>query len=222
MNDNLSAFNSGEYDRQIKCTIPYYEEFYRQTVETVQAYFKEPIKWLDGGCGTGKMAEAAAKEVELEKFVFCDASDEMIEIARNRLDLPGAEYIISDVRKLNFKNEFDVVTAIQVNHYLTREERSEAFRVYYDALKCGGMFINFENFAPQSEVAEKLYLDRWQSWQQKMGKSPKDCRKHRERYKKDYYPITVPDNQAMMRKCGFKVVEILWLSGMQVGILGIK
>ena len=30
MNDNQSAFNSSEYDRKIKQTLPYYDEFYKQ------------------------------------------------------------------------------------------------------------------------------------------------------------------------------------------------
>ena len=35
MKDNISAFNATEYDGKIKCTIPYYEEFYRQVVDVV-------------------------------------------------------------------------------------------------------------------------------------------------------------------------------------------
>ena len=30
MNDNKSAFRSDEYDRKIKQTLPYYDEFYEQ------------------------------------------------------------------------------------------------------------------------------------------------------------------------------------------------
>ena len=33
MNDNKSAFYSREYDRKIKQTLPYYDDFYEQVIE---------------------------------------------------------------------------------------------------------------------------------------------------------------------------------------------
>ncbi len=32
----------------------------------------------------------------------------------------------------------------------------------------------------------------------------------------------ISENMELMRNCGFKAVEILWLSNMQVGLWGIK
>ncbi len=40
-----------------------------------------------------------------------------------------------DVQKLNYANEFDVITAIQVNHYLHINERRIALQKCYEALK---------------------------------------------------------------------------------------
>lgn len=84
MNENISAFNAEEYDSKIKMTLPYYEDFYKQVVDIVKIRFEKPVKWLDAGCGTGKMAEAAFENVDIENFVFCDNSAEMIEHAQKR------------------------------------------------------------------------------------------------------------------------------------------
>ena len=70
MNDNISAFNSKKYDEEIKHTLPYYDEFYKQVIDVISNYKSKPLTWLDIGCGTGKMAELAYKETEIEKFVF--------------------------------------------------------------------------------------------------------------------------------------------------------
>lgn len=36
MNDNMSAFSSIVYDRKIRQTLPYYDEFYEQVIELVK------------------------------------------------------------------------------------------------------------------------------------------------------------------------------------------
>lgn len=168
--DNKSAFDSGEYDRKIKQTLPYYDVFYKEVIELVKTLHHSPATWLDIGCGTGKMGSIAFETVELEKFVFCDASDEMIRIAKERFSRPNAEFSVCDVQNLAYANEFDVIIAIQVNHYLQMHERKLALRKCYEALKENGVFISFENFAPFTDAGKSIYLEKWKRYQMKQGK----------------------------------------------------
>lgn len=215
MKDNNSAFDSTEYDEKIICTLPYYKQFYKQIIEVVNTYYEEkPLDWLDVGCGTGKVAEIAFKEAEIKRFVFCDNSVQMIDSAKKRFNFLNAEFIISDVQNINFQDEFDVVTTVQVNHYLKNDERICAIKKCCEALKSGGLFISFENVAPSGNVSEKLYLERWKRYQISMGKSYKEAEEHISRYKKDYYPISVSEHLETMKKCGFKEIELLWISYM--------
>ena len=222
MNDNISAFNSKKYDEEIKHTLPYYDEFYKQVIDVISNYKSKPLTWLDIGCGTGKMAELAYKETEIEKFVFLDNSSEMIKIARSRFNYSNSDFIISDVRDINYNNDFDIITAIQVNHYLTYKDRISVIKKCYEALNPGGIFMTFENFAPSSELTQKLYLKRWKSYQLKHGNSHIECNNHINRYNKNYFPIQISEHFKILKDNGFKAAEILWLSYMQVGILAIK
>lgn len=222
MNDNKSAFSSSEYDRKIRQTIPYYDEFYKQVIELVGIFQKSAIRWLDIGCGTGKMGDVAFQNVEIEKFVFCDYSEEMIRIAKERCSCPNAEFSVCDVQNLAYINEFDVVTAIQVNHYLHMDERRLALKKCYEALKENGLFISFENFSPFTDAGKSVYLEKWKRYQMRQGKSTDESKKHIDRYDKDYFPITLEEHLKLMQNCGFKAVEILWLSNMQVGFWGMK
>lgn len=222
MKDNKSAFKSIEYDRKIKQTLPYYDEFYKQVIELVKTFHYNGIRWLDVGCGTGKMGSIAFENVDLEKFVFCDSSDEMIRIVKERFNCQKADFSVCNVQKLNYTNEFDVITAIQVNHYLYKHERKIALQKCYEALKDKGIFISFENFAPFTDLGKSVYLEKWKRYQMEQGKSIEECNKHIERYGKDYYPISLSEHMELMQNCGFQSVEILWLSNMQVGFWGIK
>ena len=168
MNDNQSAFNSSEYDRKIKQTLPYYDEIYKQVIELVKTFHTSAIKWLDIGCGTGKMGSVALENIELEQFVFCDSSAEMIRISEKQFHRPNTAFSVCNVQNLKYTNEFDVITAIQVNHYLHIEERKAALKKCYAALKENGIFITFENFSPFTGIGEKVYLEKipTQTWEE--------------------------------------------------------
>lgn len=222
MKDNASAFNVSNYDEKIKMTLPYYEDFYKQVIDVVKIQFDRPLRWLDVGCGTGKMAEAAFNNVNIDRFVFYDNSKQMIETAQKRFRNKNADFIALSVQELDKSEEFDIATAIQVFHYLQREERTEAVRKCYNALRTNGMFITFENFAPFSEYGKGLFLNRWRQYQLSQGKSAGECDNHINRYGKDYFPISISEHLEVLNNCGFKGVEILWVSNMQVGLLGIK
>lgn len=222
MNDNASAFHALEYDEKIKMTLPYYEDFYRLVIDIIKIQLNKPLKWLDIGCGTGKMAETAFETVDVQKFVFCDSSAEMIGIVKKRFPDKNAEFMASSVMKLEGNDQFDVITAIQVFHYLQREERIEAVRKCYNALSPNGIFITFENFAPYSEAGKHLFLERWRSYQLLQGKDDKECDKHIARYGKEYFPISISEHLQVLKQSGFETAEIVWVSNMQAGFLGIK
>ncbi len=222
LNDNSSAFNSAEYDEKIRRTLPYYDDFFANIISTVRARGQVPKSWLDVGCGTGKLAEHVLKSFDIKRFVFCDSSEEMLNIARGRFSAENTEFLLADVRELTFRNEFDIVTAVQVNHYFKGEGRVTALKKCFEALRSGGMYMCFENFAPYSEAGRRLYLDRWKNFQLEQGRSPAACDEHIGRYAKEYFPVSLTEQLQIMLDCGFKTAEILWVSYMQAGFLGIK
>lgn len=191
-------------------------------VDLVKALDYPGLSWLDVGCGTGTMGETAFAALHPKRFVFLDQSPEMIAIVRHRFAQPQAEFITASLLELNCRSEFDVVTAIQVNHYLSVEDRRRAVTNSYRALKKGGVFISFENFAPFSETGKQLSLKRWENYQTHQGRSARQIQEHRNRYGKEYFPISVPEHLQLLRDCGFQTAELLWLSYLQVGLFGIK
>lgn len=141
MKDNPTAFNSDSYEEKIGKTLPYYDEFYKQIVDVVRLYKSTPLTWLDVGCGTGKMAEMALGKIDMEQFVLCDCSEQMLQTAKMRLAGKNTVFRLSSVQELEYKEVFDVVTAVQVHHYLQKEERQRAIRNCYQALKAGGWSV---------------------------------------------------------------------------------
>lgn len=225
MSDNIAAFDSAEYDRKIRRTVPFYDEIYRQITDLVSAYKgSASLTWLDAGCGTGKTAEAALSSLPIKRFVFLDSSPEMLDISRQRFcgANTDTEFIAADVRDVSFNEYFDVVTAVLVNHYFDRQGRLKAVKNCYDALKQDGIFISVENFAPNSGNGKELYLKRWEEYRRENGCTQKECADHTARCGRNYFPITISEHLRVLEEAGFRASEIFWLSYMQVGLMGIK
>ena len=222
MKQNSTPFDVTEYDRQIKRTLPFYEEMFQQIVDNVRILNLQSIKWLDVGCGTGKMARTALGIFDIEKMVCIDVEEEMLEKARMFCNDEKVEFLQCDVRQLPYQEMFDIVTAVQVNHYFKKDERMAAIKKCYDSLVENGIYISFENFAPDSEEGTRLYLERWKQFQIANEKTEGEADSHIGRYGRDYFPVTISESIRLLKECGFRMVEILWVSYMQVGILARK
>lgn len=224
MKDNKSAFNSIEYDEQITKTLPYYEDFHCQVIDLVKAMNYSKINWLDTGCGTGKTAYKALKElygIDIN-FTLCDISNEMLNIAKSRFT--NTEIIFRNIssQELDYDEKFDVVTAIQCHHYLSQEERQIAIRKCFNALSENGIFITFENICYKNKSADLLALRRWENYMISNGKTQQEVAKHIERRGKEVFPITVEEHLNLLKSIGFKYVELLWFSYMQAGFFAVK
>lgn len=217
-----TAFCAEEYDEKIRQTLPFYEEFYEQVIDVLEISGKKSVSWLDIGCGTGKMYEAARKRISIQEFVFTDISEKMLAVVKERFQTGENRFRQMSVLELEDTEKYDVVTAIQVHHYLSEKDRRIAVERCCQALKIGGLFFTFENIAPDSEIGRRLVLDRWKSYQIRNGKDKEEAENHMKRYGVDYFPVTAGAHLELMRECGFQAAELIWMSYMQAGFMGVK
>ena len=222
MKDNKSAYNSSIYDEHITNVLPYYKEYHNQALDVVRAMGIDSPVWLDTGCGTGTLAMRILEKNPNARLTLCDPSEKMLDIAKTKL--PGGDirfYNLSS-EQLQFENEFDVVTAIQCHHYLSLEGRENAVKACYKALKESGVFITFENIKMETDVADAIALKRWQTFLEDHGNSPEDVKMHIERRGVEVFPITIREHIELLKKCGFRSVNVLWTSYLQAGFWAIK
>ncbi len=223
MSDNKAAFSSSDYDANINNVLPYYSEFHNQITDVVMAMNLTDFNWLDLGCGTGTLVYKASRIFKNCKFTLCDISKKMLELAKDKLsNVNNIEYKVCSNDKIDFTERFDVVTAVQSNHYFSKEERKTATQNVYNALKDNGIYITFENIEPATDSITELYIKRWENYMKKMGRTQEQVKSHLARRGTEVFPITVEEHIKLLKECKFKAVDILWLSYMQAGFLAIK
>ena len=220
--DNKSAYDSGIYDSHIINVLPYYTEYHGQVIDLVKTVGDPSPRWLDTGCGTGTLALRALQELPDIRFTLCDPSEKMLGEAKAKLQGKNMEFLNISSGELAFDQEYDVVTAIQCHHYYNLEEREHALRCCHRALKDSGIFVTFENIRMSTEESDAIMLKRWLRFLADHGNSPAEVEMQRNRRGVEVFPITVEQHIELLKKCGFRSVNVLWASYLQAGFWAIK
>lgn len=226
--NNFTLHLPEDYDARIHSVLPYYSSFHQETINFVKSLPFSPKVWMDTGCGTGSLVSEASEQFPDTKFLLLDPSQGMLDQAREKLSSYPSRKLkfLGASPTQEFSQELEekpnVITAIQCHHYLNRENRAEANRVCYNLLKEDGVYITFENIRPLTEEGIEIGKRYWAKFQLTRGRTEEEVKEHLERFDKEYFPITVEEHLELLRKTGFRTVELFWYSYMQAGFYCIK
>ena len=156
------------------------------------------------------------------RFTLCDPSQKMLAEAKEKLAGKGVEFINISSQELTFESEYDVVTAVQSHHYLRRDERIEAIKKCYRALRAGGVFVSFENIRMSTVESDAISLSRRAQFLADHGNTEEDVQMHIDRRGVEVFPITIEEHIKLLRECGFKSADLLWTSYLQAGFWAVK
>ena len=221
-NDNRSAYDSNIYDEHIVNVLPYYREYHGQIIDLVRAYKQDTIDWLDTGCGTGTLALRVLEKEQNVRFTLCDPSEKMLNEAEKKLGDKNIRFIKAASHEFDFNSEYDVITAVQSHHYYKPDQRAKAVLNCYRALQDGGIFITFENIRMSSENSDAIAMKRWVNFLREHGNSEQDIKMQIDRRGVETFPITIEQHIELLKRTGFKSVDILWASYLQAGFMAIK
>ena len=222
--DNLTSHLSGEYDLQISNTIPYYNLFHQEILNLIESMDIKPDTWLDTGCGTGNLVEKALQKFPSTVFILADPSVEMLGKSKEKLgNNINVEFLEpAPSQDISLSRGADVITAIQSHHYLSEDERYKAVKSCYNNLNENGVYVTFENIHPLTKKGTEIGKEYWKRFQISRGKPVVDAENHIKRFNVEYFPITIEEHLLLLKKSGFRVVEMFWYSYMQAGFYCIK
>jgi ubiquinone/menaquinone biosynthesis C-methylase UbiE len=163
---------------------------YEKTLERVRAHFKTTDTAVEFGCGTGSTALLLAPSVS--RYIGCDLSDGMIEIAREKLAASPVEGLSFDICDAHHApavgSQVDVVLAFNLYHLVP--DYPAAFEVVSGMLKPGGLFIT-----KTPCIAGKLHIRFMVALMRKLGMAP------------FVHFLRVEDYDSAIRAAGFEIVE---------------
>jgi tRNA (cmo5U34)-methyltransferase len=226
--DNTTPHTASEYDEKVRKTIPFYECFHEETIDLVRTIRPDVRVWLDTGCGTGGLILKAVASFPETLFILADPSEKMLKQARERLQVFPQTHVQvlapvgTEALVLDGLPSPQVITAVQVHHYLSPESRQNATQCCFDLLESGGVYVTFENIHPNSSQGVEIGLARWKRYQISQGRKKAVVEEHGTRFNTAYFPICIDEHIRILKHCGFSIAEMFWFSHMQAGFYAIK
>lgn len=103
---------------------------------------------LDLSCGTGEPIAQFFIEKGF-KIAGVDGSKKMIDLCKRRF--PSEKWIVSDMREINLKQQFDVILAWHSFFHLDHDSQRKMFKIFDAHIKPGGV-LAFTSGEEESEV----------------------------------------------------------------------
>ena len=131
----------------------------------------------------------------------------MLEIAKTKIT---AEFIKSNIEDFTTTKKYDAITSIMVMHNVqTIEERFKAYKMIYETLNNGGIYITADILYGENDITQDIYMKMWREYM--LGSLPPEevdgkwLLLHKEKDK----PIRVSKQMAMLYDAGFHSIDII-------------
>ncbi len=221
MSDNTTAHASADYEREVANTIPFHAALLEQAVDVALTAVPTPRRWLDTGCGPGRLAELAVPRSPETAFFLADPSEAMIALARaNNPALPADRFVTLPSNALPEVEPFDVITAVQCHHYYPDPGgREAAVRRCHALLRPGGALVVFENVRAETDAGHEIQRRRWAAWQRGRGREDAVVQAQLAREGTRFFPIRPGEHLVLLARVGFAPVEMVWRAYGQAGFL---
>jgi tRNA (cmo5U34)-methyltransferase len=154
---------SKSYLEGVRGAIPLAEEqldIVLKMIETVNPHFEN---FLDLGCGDGILGRVILSKYPAVQGVFLDFSPTMLEAAKSKVKGKNIEFICQDYGVKEWVNAvekyglFDVIVSGFSIHHQPNARKQEIYAEIYRLLKPGGLFLNLEHVASNSEWLGKVF-----------------------------------------------------------------
>ena len=163
LKESFDAIAPG-YDVQRRSIIPDFEGFYAAAVRAAAVPEEEP-SILDIGAGTGLLSARLLEVYPDASITLVDVSGEMLGVARRRF--AGREkvrIVTADYRMVDLGGPHDIVCSALSIHHLEAGEKMELYRRIFVALGEGGVFVNADEVAGETEEAHGRNLAAWDAF----------------------------------------------------------
>jgi len=143
--DDFFYIQQGNYDNIAELSLPHYHEAHELIAMILKERGGTVRSALDLGAGSGQTALTVLRAAHGTQLTAVDLFPEMLADARRRLESFGSrvQFVESDNTAFltSSPRRFDVITSAFCLHHLSRTGKQEIFKLIFEALNPGGVFL---------------------------------------------------------------------------------
>lgn len=161
--DIRTAFDKAAltYDAGRRKLIPCFDDFYAAVAELADEALAEAPLVLDLGAGTGLVSAAVLAARPRATLVLADLSEAMLAVARERFAGGDVSFKVMDHLELDGEGQWDAIVSGLSIHHLDDDGKRQVYARAARALKPGGLFVNADQVAGDSDEMERRYWSHW-------------------------------------------------------------
>jgi cyclopropane fatty-acyl-phospholipid synthase-like methyltransferase len=154
------------YDAAAPVIHPYYEKVQDEILGLLPFGAEEAFDLVDIGGGSGRLAERVLEQFALAHVTVVDQSEPFLALAERRFArfAPRATIVqsrLQDDWAAELKASPNVIVSTSAIHHLEPTEKRALYVKCYAALEPSGMFINGDEYRPESDAALEALLEEW-------------------------------------------------------------
>jgi len=205
------------FDDMLGRSVPFYAEIQRMVAELAADYAAEGTNIYDLGCSTCTsflhLDRAIPPEIGV-RFVGIDSSPEMLDQARTKLEKQEFrrpyELVCQDLgRGVQIENA-SVVLLVLTLQFVRPLYRDRLIRSIRDGLTENGCLILVEKVLGESSTFNRLFIKHYYELKKRNGYSDLEISQKREALENVLVPYRLEENRELLRKEGFRHVDIFF------------
>jgi tRNA (cmo5U34)-methyltransferase len=204
---------ASRYDDQRRWIIPDFSGFYAAAVSAAASPMEDP-SILDIGAGTGLLSQRLLEAYPGAAITLLDISEKMLGVARERFrGRENVRFIVADYREADLGGPFHAVCSALSIHHLERDEKRDLYRRIFRALGEGGVFVNADEVAGETDETHRRNLESWDDFLlggPLPGEEAEAIIRRRETFDR-MERLSV--QLVWLREAGFTGIEVVYLNG---------
>ena len=202
--------------------VPGFDAFYTAAVQLLHDVAGDHIRRvLDLGAGTGLLSSEIAGVYPDARFDLLDASEPMLDEARERLGDALGTVLVADMAQGLPDGPYDAIVSALAIHHLPDADKRALLRRVHERLVPGGVFVNAEQVTGPTARLTELYERRWETQCRALGATDEEMAQTHQRMRHDRCS-DVETQLAWLREAGFADADCAYRSGRFAVLFAIK
>ncbi len=214
------------FDDMVKRSIPFYEEVAKIIVDLVQIFCTSDTRIYDVGCSTASTLLLVSQNTSYPlELIGIDKSEAMILRARQKMSDAKKEDSIQLLCTSALDQNYENAGLIICNYtlqFLTIRERKELLKKFYTGLKPGALLFLSEKIRYADPEMQEAITAIYEAYKRTNGYSQTEIERKKESLENVLVPITLEEQIAWLKDCGFKHVEVAFKWHCFVSLIAIK